>query len=130
MAETTKGRCQPCWEISISLHIDRKVTDIFERLTTEIATIRGKLKDINFPGNLLGRSWKISPKIKLFVFSNRCEDVDHFLEWNLFKVSSKKGLQLGTRHEIEQALRQAREDNYVVLPIALISMEDINNLQV
>lgn len=128
MAETTKGRCQPCWEISISVHIDRKVTDIFERLTTEIATLRCKLKDINFPGNLLGRSWKISPKMKLFVFSNSWEEVEDFL--NLFNVSSKKRVELSSVHEVEQALSLAREDNQVVLPIALISMEDIKNLQV
>ena len=126
----TKGLCQSCWEIDASLNNETKVNKIFEKLTTEIDTLRGKLKKINFPRNLLERSWKIHPGMKLFIFSNSCEDVEDFLEWNSFEIRSKKRVELSTMHEVEQALSQAQEDNRFVFSLSLISKEDSENLQV
>ena len=127
MAATAKMISQSCWEISLCLNPNIAVSKVLKTFTNEIAAFKVELKATNFPETPLG-SWKLHTEMKLFVFSNSCEDVNRFLAWNsnLFTVIEKAERE--SSFGVLQAL-QDQDDKFVV-PIVLISEEDMESSQV
>ncbi|XP_061168915.1 uncharacterized protein LOC133178182 [Saccostrea echinata] len=115
-----------CWEYDIPLDIISKVRGHNE-LIDEISMFRHKLKENNSPGKIPVEEecLKIQSKLKLFVFSKDAEDVSKFLVWNKF-TSEECALHFNQESVMEAGIR-AKDDNFLVIPVHLISHMDLDN---
>lgn len=133
MAEQIASRM--CWECDIHLNVDSQVAEILNNFLNEISTFNRQVKEINFPrpvNESCCQSWKIQSKMKLFVFSKCRDDIDSFLKWSsLEKFEEKDPFLLKSWNEVDKALEHAQKENYFVLPIVLVSKDElVENAQV
>lgn len=130
---------QMCWECSIHLNVDSQVAEILNKFLNEISTFNRQVKEINFPrpvNKSCCQSWKIQSKMKLFVFSKCSDDNDSFLKWSSLESFEDKDSSLQRRlleswNEVDEALKHAQKENYFLLPIVLVSKDELmENAQV
>lgn len=126
---------QMCWECSIHLNVDSQVAEIHNNFLHELSTFDRQVKEINFPrpvNESCCHRWTIQSEMKLFVFSKCRDDIDSFLKWSSLECFEEKDpFLLESWNKVEKALEHARNGNYFVLPIVLVSKDELmENAQV
>lgn len=118
-----------CWECSIHLNVDSQVAEILNNFSNEISTFNRQVKEINFPrpvNESCCQRWTIQSKMKLFVFSKCRDDIDSFLKWSsLERIEEKDPFLLKSWNEVDKALEHTQKGNYFVLPIVLVSKDEL-----
>ncbi|XP_062577344.1 uncharacterized protein LOC134239187 [Saccostrea cucullata] len=114
-----------CWECDVPLELIPKVSGHVNELIHEFSLFRRELKENSSPGKIPEKFLKIQSKLKLFIFSQDSTDVLNFLEWNKFTTDACKKHYSQT--SVREAGRCAVEDNFLVIPIHLVSQNDLEN---